>query len=515
MTELPQKTVSSQTKTACLGSPTKQTRNHSPQVFPLFPWEEWHLEGYERERTDRVNSLPCLYSNNSIETSHLNLDQKKAACVEAVAATLTPYHKRQAQTLFLNVERLITKVAKSIGHVGFLTLTFEDNVTDFREASRRFNSLKTNFLSKYSEFGEWICTKEQQKRGAWHFHLLICLKEDIREGINFEELAKRNYSSASPYLRQIWSDLREAMPKYHFGRSELLPIRSNSEAMARYIGKYVSKHIGQRNDESKGVRLVTSSQGWVKNSIRFGWITDNAKQWRLKLRMFAYLNGCNELYQLTEKLGTGWAYRYAQDIYDVFASCDLAASNKTENYNPPIIKKIQERKERTFRYLQENLIIHTRKPKYMQRIEEAKDKLQTIKNNSISPCRISYLIESPETESHVARYIGPKLSTEYVKKHISERKKKKEDKMLSDNHSEEMHTDGISVRGVVLPLYDAPGRRPEDVREYRLEFQLLNKKTGEWEKFNHVTDSWRFPPDQHKKAREELKLILKEILKRR
>jgi len=327
-------------------------------------------------RREGAAALPCLYSNNSIENPARICEEDKAKHIESLCDLLTPYHKKQAATLKLNVERLIEKEAISPNHVGFLTLTFPDNVVDNKEAYERFRSLNSNFLSQYPEFGHWINTKEQQKRGAWHYHLVVCLKQDIRTGIDFEELKNRKYTSASPYLRKIWKDLREAMPKYGFGRSELQPIRSNAEAMARYIGKYISKHIGQRDETSKGVRLVSYSRGWPKNSIKFAWHTKNSAIWRQKVKFFAWMHGCQELYQLSEKLGSNWAYRYLQDIYDVFENIDLVVAGKDQDYESPVIKNIEKHKNAREKKMVKNLTLHSGKGTREREIENDRLQLQ-------------------------------------------------------------------------------------------------------------------------------------------
>lgn len=255
--------------------------------------------------------LLYLYSNNSTES-----DKKALECVEAVCSTLSPYWKKSAHNLYSNVSRLIS-LAPAESFVGFLTLTFSDNVISSVEAQARFNSFNSHFLKKYSHVKDWISVKERQGRGSWHFHLLIVLDVDIQSGLNFEEIKNGVYSSANNDLRGIWRDLREACATYNFGRSELLPIKSNQEAMSRYLGKYISKHLENRENQDKGVRLVNYSQGWIKNSIRFSWFTENSMEWRRKLALFAEYNGCTELYQLSDKLGSGWAYRFIEDIFKI------------------------------------------------------------------------------------------------------------------------------------------------------------------------------------------------------
>lgn len=261
-------------------------------------------------------SLPCLSSNNGTEQEPIGC-QEKASTVLSLCNLLSPYHKRQAHTLFSNVHRLVTKVAPSPGHVGFLTLTFPDNLTDNKEVRERFRSFNSHYLSCHPCIKEWVNTKEVQKRGAWHFHLVIVLTEDIGKGVDWTEIEQGNYRSASPYLRDLWRDLRQALPRYGFGRSELLPVKSGPDAIARYVGKYISKHIGSRTEEQKGVRLISYSKGWIRNGCQFAWNNQNAKEWRRKLKKFASIMGCEDFYDLSQKLGPNWAYNYCSAIVDV------------------------------------------------------------------------------------------------------------------------------------------------------------------------------------------------------
>lgn len=268
-----------------------------------------------------ANPLPCLYSNNSIETT--NFEHTEHAL--RVAELLTNYHRKQAHTLTFNVQRLIDQ-APTPGHVGFLTLTFPDKVTDYKEASKRFDSFNTNYLSKSSHFGHWVRVPEQHKNGVWHFHLLIQLSKDIKTGLDFDALAKRNYRSASPYLRSLWAELRENLPKYQFGRSELLPIRKNAEAMAFYVGKYIGKHISQRDENSKGIRFTSYSKGFLRCSPKLSWYNLQSMQWRWNVATFADLMGLSTHDALSDRFGPRWAYKYREEIINIQAT--IKASNE-------------------------------------------------------------------------------------------------------------------------------------------------------------------------------------------
>ena len=93
-------------------------------------------------------------------------------------------------------------------------------------------------------------------------------------------------------------------------------MRSSVEAMAKYVGKYISKHMDVRNPEDKGVRLVRYSRGARVGTTRFMFNSDGAKEWRRKVAIFSEIVRthypdleCNSIADLSEILGPTWAYR--------------------------------------------------------------------------------------------------------------------------------------------------------------------------------------------------------------
>lgn len=208
--------------------------------------------------------------------------------------------------------------------LGFLTLTFADLVLDLREAQRRFHSLVTHVLNERYErcIGVW----ERMKSGRLHCHLVVVLAQDIRTGFDFAACEKRDYRSANSYLRAEWAFNRKTMPAYGFGRTELLPVKSTAEGIARYVGKYIAKHIDRRQDDDKGKRIVRfigfGEAGSRKASAKFGWNSNGAKEWRLKVEAYAHLHGAKTYGEFVGLFGNKWAYRlyeqiYAMDVYDV------------------------------------------------------------------------------------------------------------------------------------------------------------------------------------------------------
>jgi len=254
-----------------------------------------------------TDSLPCLNSNISTEISAetTKSDPSKSYPI------LSTQHRKTAFILKESVQKL--SVEYGLKHLGLLTLTFREHITSPKEAQRRLNSLITHVIK--TRYFQYLGVFERQKSGRIHYHLLVVVKSDIRTGVNFEEIANQKYSSAPKALREEWAFLRRTAPKYGFGRTELLPVRSNTEAIAKYVGKYIGKHIDQREDQDKGVRLVRYSKGSKIGNTRFQFHSAGSAHWRRKLAIFAEIvqtrhpeKKINSISDLTETLGPRWAY---------------------------------------------------------------------------------------------------------------------------------------------------------------------------------------------------------------
>ena len=234
---------------------------------------------------------------------------------------LTGSQWRTSWALAENVRLFVEEYG--LDRVGFHTETFTDHVVEMKEASRRVNSLRTHVLS--DRYLDYIAVVERQGSGRIHFHLLVACREDIRTGFDFTayDNARRAGSaeirshwtriygaSASSALREEWRFWREAAHRYGFGRCELTPIRSNAEAVGRYVGKYIAKHLQKRKPEDKGARLVRYSKGARRWSCRFASLGAGATVWRRKLATFCRVSGLN-WNQLREIFGPRWAWHLA------------------------------------------------------------------------------------------------------------------------------------------------------------------------------------------------------------
>lgn len=246
-----------------------------------------HAAAASEEGARAGAALPCLFSNISNEGGGPDGLEPLLDKGFEKFNLLTKAHKRSACSLAWNVQNMAETFG--IERLGFLTLTFADNVTCPKEAQRRFNSLATGVLRERYE--AWVWVWERTKRGRIHFHLVVALSHDIRTGFNFADIDSGNYRSANSAIRDEWAFWRLTAKKYRFGRTELLPVKSTAEGIARYVGKYISKHVGQREERDKGCKLVGYSRNARMATAKFSFATEGAKQWRMKVGAYAKMLG--------------------------------------------------------------------------------------------------------------------------------------------------------------------------------------------------------------------------------
>ena len=281
-----------------VGTLDRVSRRDRLPADPLFDiWPAMLGEGGE------LRPLPCRF----LETTQSRSTPKG----------LSGPHRKVAHALALNVAHICQKYG--VSQVGFLTLTFKDHVTDVREASRRFNSLASNVLRP--RYAHYIRVLERQKSGRIHYHLLVVLADDIRTGANFDAFGQRDYKSANNHLRREWAFWRKTAGFYGFGRTELMPIRSDAGALGQYVGKYIGKHIGQREERDKGARLVSYAGDARMATSKHSTYTIRPDQWRAKVLTFVRLMAkakpharisCMD--DLSLHLGKRWAYEWRDFI---------------------------------------------------------------------------------------------------------------------------------------------------------------------------------------------------------
>lgn len=272
--------------------------SHPADRFP----SDWTVDA----ETGEATSLPCRF----LETTQ----------PRATPKGLSGPHRKVATALSLNVAHLCQKYG--IDRVGFLTLTFKDHVTEVREASRRFNSLASHVIRP--RYAHYIRVLERQKSGRIHYHLLVVLADDIRTGADFDAFGKRDYKSANNHLRREWAFWRKTAGLYGFGRTELMPVRSDAGALGQYVGKYIGKHIGQREERDKGARLVSYAGDARMATSKHSTYSIRPDQWRAKVLTFVRIMSkakpharINSMDDLSFHLGKRWAYEWRDFIFDL------------------------------------------------------------------------------------------------------------------------------------------------------------------------------------------------------
>jgi hypothetical protein len=282
------------------------------------------IPGDRREwRSRRAGPLPCLFVTTESFKDE-NLLPRPVKSVSAIA--------KKAETLFVNLQGFIKRVG--IERVGFVTLTFAEPIFDRNEASKRFHNLAVAVLKP--EGLEFVSIPERQGSGRFHFHLVAAFPCDIRTGFDFAACgsavtAKRDGDwaeqrrweqiycrSANGNLRKYWNLFRSnRVRKYGFGRCETLPILSNAQALARYVGAYVTTASGARRLGDKGMRTVRYALSSRSASIRWSWADGNGQVWRRGLQVLSMALGIeyeNYEKEFKEKFGEKWAWRLKETV---------------------------------------------------------------------------------------------------------------------------------------------------------------------------------------------------------
>jgi len=309
--------------------------------LPVDLWGWQQGPGAARREAPPASALIHQNRNNGIE-SHLPVlrdefqaDQEKQE-VEKIVQSVPPRLRKKMFALRLKIEWLVKTYG--INHVGMQTMTIRENITDRKEFERRFKSIATNVFPKL--YLDWLRVFERQQRGAWHAHVAVATKDDIRTGTDVvalnqllkdkrdRKISKAVYYSgikrlASPNLKALWKEFRrlcglgefkERRKKkgarfYKFDACHLLPIISTALALAVYISKYISKGFEYRRPEDKGMRLVGSTRNVSRVcNERFSWAGPGGRLWRGKLDILAGMLNLKSLDGFAEMLGPKWAY---------------------------------------------------------------------------------------------------------------------------------------------------------------------------------------------------------------
>ena len=115
----------------------------------------------------------------------------------------------------------------------FITLTFAENITDIKEANRKFNIWRRNLKRLFPGFA-YVCVPEFQKRGAVHYHLLTNI--DYTSTLLSDEI--KIYKPNNGW--QVGKNIKG----WNYGYS--LAINMSGFNLAAYMTKYFTKDIDNR-----------------------------------------------------------------------------------------------------------------------------------------------------------------------------------------------------------------------------------------------------------------------------
>lgn len=125
----------------------------------------------------------------------------------------------------------------------FLTLTFTENIQDYKKANEKFKY----FINKKNKDVKYLCVKEHQKRGAIHYHLIIF---DID-----------------------YKDVKKIQSSWIYGK--VTHLKKITDVNPWSIANYMSKYFIKENQRVKaGYRIFTKSQNLKKPLIISAGVVD-------------------------------------------------------------------------------------------------------------------------------------------------------------------------------------------------------------------------------------------------
>ncbi len=117
-----------------------------------------------------------------------------------------------------------------------LTLTYRENMTDFRHAGRDLGRFVRAVRTTLPDF-LYVAVPERQKRGAWHWHLAVRGRQDV--GL----------------LRKLW---RNVVGEGNIDVQKPRRGENRRLALVKYLGKYLAKGFAERHRDLNRHRFRAS-----------------------------------------------------------------------------------------------------------------------------------------------------------------------------------------------------------------------------------------------------------------
>lgn len=194
---------------------------HCGDTYQVYKFDRTRSK---ENKTDR--DIPSKVSIKDIDTD----DIYKPDRVEEVKPILLSNAIRSN----LNCQRIAK--ANRDSWESFITLTFEENLTDIVKANKIFNSWVSNVRKLKKDF-KYIAVPEFQKRGAVHYHILSNLgTNDTNVILPQKERTEKTKDITTLYDVKYWSK--------GFARVDF--IKGNYKKIYSYICKYMTKDIDNK-----------------------------------------------------------------------------------------------------------------------------------------------------------------------------------------------------------------------------------------------------------------------------
>lgn len=118
-----------------------------------------------------------------------------------------------------------------------LTLTYRENIEDYRQACADLSKFVRLVKRKCPDW-VYIGVAEQQKRGAWHWHLAVCGRQDVN-------------MLRSHWRRVVGEGNIDVNPPRGTGKQRAL-------SLVRYLGKYLAKGFADEQHKLNARRFRSS-----------------------------------------------------------------------------------------------------------------------------------------------------------------------------------------------------------------------------------------------------------------
>lgn len=201
-------------------------------------WYEYDKPPTQLVRHEKKDSYePLDLKNTKLPDDYFKIDRKE----ERRSQTLRDGSNKVMRLALLNFSPKTSS---------FLTLTFEDHVTDIYYSDNEFKNFIKRLKYDLKESIKYLAVRELTKKGRIHYHMLV----DSRLGLpKLPEGYKRykgpdgktyNNSVAHEFeLNYVFSKEKEIAKIWRFGFVDVKPLYGDIDNIGAYLVKYMTKNI--------------------------------------------------------------------------------------------------------------------------------------------------------------------------------------------------------------------------------------------------------------------------------